>query len=563
MQMLNNILKILVLLIIFSINPSYSKIENNTDFKVKNLSSYFSALVSFENQQNQESLKFFFSSRPLIHFHEPYLRRYLNSLVQDGKIKKAANELKAISNEKSKDFFEAYLLLYLDSIKRQDYNKGEEYLKKLEAFKETGAFERVIVISLRDFFYMYKNKKIKNTNKDLGDLGFINFVFQNCYLRNVNTEEYFLNLFNKTEMDYSRYIYFYINYLISEKKYKEAKDITDSSDVINSSLLILQTKSWIDMKKFKKINSIFSCENKSDILAEFFYLISSLYSSEENYIKSNFYLKISSFLNPKFKFNSTLLVENFYINEKYTQAKIALENFNRDDGIYYWYKIKKNSQIIFKEEGQEESSSYLEKNFKYIKNPSVKVLFDMGNLSKSFKKYDEAIKYYNKILPKLNNDTLTYADVLYRRGGGFERLGNYEKSDKDLLKSLEIDPDDAYVLNYLAYSWLERKYKIDKAMQMLEKAYQQEPEDPYIIDSIGWAHYLTGNYIKAEQLLKKAIQIMPYDPIVNDHYGDILWKLDRKIEAVYYWNSVLNLEDAEDEIRDKAYFKVLKGLKKT
>ena len=561
--MFNNILKILVLLIIFSINPSYSKIENNTDFKVKNLSSYFSALVSFENQQNQESLKFFFSSRPLIHFHEPYLRRYLNSLVQDGKIKKAANELKAISNEKSKDFFEAYLLLYLDSIKRQDYNKGEEYLKKLEAFKETGAFERVIVLSLRDFFYMYKNKKIKNINKDLGDLGFINFVFQNCYLRNPNTEEYFLNLFNKTEMDYSRYIYFYINYLISEKKYKEAKEITDSADIINSSLLILQTKSWIDMKKFKKINSIFSCENKADILAEFFYLISSLYSSEEDYIKSNFYLKISNFLNPKFKFNSTLLVENFYINEKYTQAKIALENFNRDDGIYYWYKTKKNSQIIFKEEGQEESSSYLEKNFKNIKNPSVKVLFDMGNLSKSFKKYNEAIKYYNKILPKLNNDTLTYADVLYRRGGGFERLGNYEKSDKDLLKSLEIDPDDAYVLNYLAYSWLERKYKIDKAMQMLEKAYQQEPEDPYIIDSIGWAHYLTDNYIKAEQLLKKAIQIMPYDPIVNDHYGDILWKLDRKIEAVYYWNSVLNLEDAEDEIKDKAYFKVLKGLKKT
>ena len=96
---------------------------------------------------------------------------------------------------------------------------------------------------------------------------------------------------------------------------------------------------------------------------------------------------------------------------------------------------------------------------------------------------------------------------------------------------------------------------------MLEKAYQQEPEDPYIMNSIGWAHYLTGNYIKAEQLLKKAIQIMPYDP-VNDQHGDILWKLDRKIEAVYYWNSVLNLEDAEDEIRDKKTFQSLKRLKK-
>ena len=252
----------------------------------------------------------------------------------------------------------------------------------------------------------------------------------------------------------------------------------------------------------------------------------------------------------------------FILTKKYSQAKIALENFNRDDGIYYWYKIKKNSQIIFNEEGQEKSSSYLKKILKNIKNPSVKVLFDMGNLSKSFKNIMKLLNIIIKFYPNLNNDTLTYADVLYRRGGGFERLGNYEKSDKDLLKSLEIDPDDAYVLNYLAYSWLERKYKIDKAMQMLEKAYQQEPEDPYIIDSIGWAHYLTGNYIKAEQLLK-VIQIMPYDPIVNDHYGDILWKLDRKIEAVYYWNSVLNLEDAEDEIRDKAYFKVLKGFKKT
>ena len=187
----------------------------------------------------------------------------------------------------------------------------------------------------------------------------------------------------------------------------------------------------------------------------------------------------------------------------------------------------------------------------------------MANLSKSFKKYDEAIKYYNKILPKLDKDSATYAEVLYRRGSGFERLGNYNKSDIDLLKSLNIEPDDAYVLNYLAYSWLERNYKIDEAMQMLEKAYDQEPEDPFIIDSIGWAHFLTGNYIKAEEFLKKAIQIMPDDPIVNDHYGDILWMLDRKIEAVYYWKGVLSLDDAEEEIKDNAYIKVLKGLKKT
>ena len=407
-----------------------------------------------------------------------------------------------------------------------------------------------------------KKKKKKKLNKELGDLGFINLTFQNCYLDDNKTGSYFENLFDKTQLDYSRYAYFYVNHLIANGEYKKAKSITDSIDVINSNLLILQTKNWINTKKYKQIVKLFSCKNENDILSEFFYLIASIYSSEEEYKKSNFYVRISNFLNPKFKFNLTLISENFFINKKYTQSKAVMKNFNKRDGVYNWYKIKKNTQIILKQRGTKEASNYLKTNFKKIKNPSVKILFDMANLSKNFKNYKDAIKYYNKILPKLKNDSSTYADVLFRRGGAFERLGDYANSDKDLLRSLEIESDDAYVLNYLAYSWLERNYKIDTAMQMLEKAHKQEPDDAFIIDSIGWAHYLAGNYIKAEKLLKKALQIMPDDPIVNDHYGDILWRLGRKTEAQYYWNSVLNFDDTEKEMKDKVFIKILKGLRK-
>ena len=113
----------------------------------------------------------------------------------------------------------------------------------------------------------------------------------------------------------------------------------------------------------------------------------------------------------------------------------------------------------------------------------------------------------------------------------FRDLGDDKKSDEDLLKSLEINPNESHVLNYLAYAWLERNYRIDDAIEMLERAYAQSKNDPYIIDSIGWAYYLTGDYVRAENLLRKAIELMPSDPIVNDHYGDILWKLDRKIQA--------------------------------
>ena len=560
--MFMNIFKVLVLLLFLNIKPLYSKNTNNTDFNTKNLSSYFSALVSLENQQNKDSLKFFNHSRSLINFHKPYVKKYVNSLVLEGKIKKAAHELKVISNENTTDFFDAHLILFLDSIKNEKNIKSREHLKKLLEFKGKGPFETVIVESLSDFFYVFQNKREKPINKELGDLGYINLTFQSCYLGNDKTDNYFENLFNKTQLDYSRYLYFYVNYLISKKMYKDAKYITDTADVINSNLLILETKNWIDTKKFKKISSIFSCQKENDILGEFFYLIASIYSSERDYKKSNFYLKISNFLNPRFKFNLTLISENFYIDGKYSQSKVVMEDFNKDDGIYNWYKIKKNSLIILKEEGIEQSSTYLNSNFKKIKNPSEKILFDMANLSKRYKKYNDAINYYNKILPKLKADSSIYADVLYRRGGGFERLGDYENSDKDLLRSLEIEPDDAYVLNYLAYSWLERNYKIDVAMDMLEKAYEQEPEDAFIIDSIGWAHYLVGNYIEAEKFLKKAIQILPDDPIVNDHYGDILWHLDRKTEANYYWNSVLDSNDTEKEMREKTFIKTLKGLKK-
>ena len=139
-------------------------------------------------------------------------------------------------------------------------------------------------------------------------------------------------------------------------------------------------------------------------------------------------------------------------------------------------------------------------------------------------------------------------------------MGKYEKAEKDLLHALIINPGDAYVLNYLAYSWLERNYKIDEAIEMLEEAYSLMDNDPYIIDSIGWAYYLVNDYIRAEEFLKRAVELMPDDPIVNDHYGDILWKLNRTIQARYFWNNVLKMEDAEQEMLDKINIKLVEGL---
>ena len=97
-------------------------------------------------------------------------------------------------------------------------------------------------------------------------------------------------------------------------------------------------------------------------------------------------------------------------------------------------------------------------------------------------------------------------------------------------------------------------------MKMLLKAYEQKQSDPYIIDSVGWAYYLTEDYESAERYLKKALLIMPEDPIVNDHYGDVMWKLDKKLQANYYWNAVLSSDEAGDELKETINNKLLFGL---
>ncbi len=561
--MLINFFKIFfsILLIIYQI-PVYSKNNYINEFNYKDLSNYFSAQVSYDNQKNVDALKFFKSSKSLINKHNPYLKQYIFSLILEGKVKTAIKELKSNENRKNSDFFEAYLLLIIDSINKNDFKKTTKYLNNLPKFSDNDTLNLIIYESLKNYNYLFENKRIPSNDSTFSNLSLISMAFQSCYLGEKQTQFYFDNLINNKEVDYSRYIFFYINNLIEQNKFQTAKDTTDQIDLLNSSLLIMQTKNWIDNKKLEKFTEIFSCKSELNILSEFFYLIANLYSSQNDFEKSNFYINISNFLNPKFKYNLTLLAENYYKNNDYKKTENILNNFNENDDIYYWYKIKKKASIISNELGTQESLNFINSKFKKIKNPSLKILFDMANITKGFEEYETSIVYYNKVLSKISLNSESRAEILYRRGSCYERLGQFEKSDKDLLNSLEINPNDAYVLNYLAYSWLERNYKIDTSITMLEKAYKQKKNDPYILDSVGWAYYLVGDLIKAEQFLRKAIKIMPDDPIVNDHYGDILWAMNRKTQAKYYWQSVLNFENTEDDMKEKINIKLLKGPKK-
>ncbi len=558
--MFNKLIKIFVILGLFYQTPVYSKSASFNEFNSRDLSNYFSGIVAFENKNNSDALKFFNASRILLNKHDAYLRRYINSLVLENKVSQAINVVKNASNDDNTDFFDAYMLLIADSLKKNNLDQAEKYLDLTLKFQNQNRINLVIFETLRGFLYTFKKKKILLNKKNFGNISIINQAFQRCYLKKDSARSSFLNLINNPDGDYSRYIFFYINYLIESNQINEAKAVANQFEYINSTLLLSQSKSWVENNKFKEFSKIFSCDNHSDIVGEFLFLISNLYSSQEDINKSNFYLNLSNYLNPKFIFNSTLIAENFYLNKEYKKAKKVLKNFDKKYEFYYWFRVKKEAQIIINKQGNDEAIKFIISKFNKIEEPNVKMVFDVANFYKNSENYKEAIVYYTKIISSLKDNSEIKSDLLYRRGGSYERLGEYERADEDLLNSLKIDPDDPYALNYLAYSWLERDFKIEEAMQMLKKAYSLKTNDPYITDSIGWAYYLIENYVEAEKYIKKAVELMPEDPTVNDHYGDILWKLNRKIQARYFWNYVLGLDDTDEDVREKINIKIIEGL---
>ena len=505
-----------MIIILLYQNPLHSKSASFEDFDSKNLSKYFSGIVAFENKNNLKALNFFNSSRTLLDKHEPYLKRYVYSLVLENKVNQAINVIK--QNKNKSEFFEKYLLLTIDSIKRDDFSKALNYISEIKKYIKLSRFNSAILDNLKDYVFVFNEKRLPNDVKNYGNLSIISTTFQRCYLGDEKTKTFFSKLVNNDDSDLTRYTFFYLAFLIENNQIEEVKKITESIKFINTSLLLSQGKSWIENGNERKIKAVFSCKNHNDLISEFLFLISNLYSAQDDFIKSNFYLYLSNYLNPKFHYNLSLIAENQYFNDEFDHVKKILLKFKKEDDFYYWYRLKKEAQIISKEINQKESLKFIESNFEKIEKPNEKILFDIANFYRNAKEYEKAIKYYTTVLEIVGDDLKIKSDLFYRRGASNERMGNYEKADQDMLLSLEIDPDDAYVLNYLAYSWLERDYKIKEAMKMLERAYSLKENDPFIIDSIGWAYFLTDDYAKAETYLKRAVELMPNDPIVNDHY---------------------------------------------
>ena len=164
------------------------------------------------------------------------------------------------------------------------------------------------------------------------------------------------------------------------------------------------------------------------------------------------------------------------------------------------------------------------------------------------KKYEEAIKYYTKIIDIENSFFSELWRIHYLRGISYERLSKWHLAEKDFLLSLEIKSNSPQVLNYLAYGWLERNQHLDQSIEMLQKAYKANPQSYYILDSLAWGYYKKDQLQKALDLMEEVITLAPGEAISLDHLGDIYFSMKRKREAVFFWKQALDLAKPEDMI---------------
>jgi tetratricopeptide (TPR) repeat protein len=257
------------------------------------------------------------------------------------------------------------------------------------------------------------------------------------------------------------------------------------------------------------------------------------------------YLQLSLFLSPNHPL-ALLSLADLY--ESLKKPELAIKIYER---VPANSPVHRNAAIqmaanLDSLDRADDAQKHLEALIKQHPN-DLEAIMALGNVLRGHKKFAECANVYSKGVSAVPKPEKANWVVFYFRGICYERSKEWAKAEADLMKALELFPDQPHVLNYLGYSWIDQGIKLDEGMDMIKKAVQQRPDDGYIVDSLGWAYYRLGNFEEATKQLERAIELKPEDPTINDHLGDAYWRVGRVLEAKFQWAHARDLKpDAEE-----------------
>lgn len=291
----------------------------------------------------------------------------------------------------------------------------------------------------------------------------------------------------------------------------------------------------------------------SDGMAEALFDLASALQSDRTGDLAQIYVQSAMLLRPNYPAAKLLLGSLLESEQRYAEANAAYEAAG-SDATYGW-SAKLHIASNLDQMGKSDEAVRVLEAMANEQPERIDALVRLGDLWRSkvkqpgpFPEYDRALAAYDRAVARVPNPQQQHWSLFFSRAVVLERSGRWARAEPDLLKALELEPEQPSVLNYLGYSWADQRLHLDKALPMIERAVELRPRDGYIVDSLGWVHFRLGNLEKALSYMEQAVELRPQDPTINDHLGDVYWRVGRRAEARFQWERALRLEPEPDAV---------------
>lgn len=269
------------------------------------------------------------------------------------------------------------------------------------------------------------------------------------------------------------------------------------------------------------------------------------------------HLQLALFLRPDLDDARMLLGDIYESRERYDQA---LAMYSRvSTGSPYAESAQLRQAWCINELGRHDEAVRILRRMASAEPGSPRALLTLADMYRQMEKWPEAAREYSAALSRIPRLEQRHWTILFGRGVSYERSKQWDKAEADMLKALELQPEQPLVLNYLGYSWIDMHRNIDQATKMIERAVQLRPNDGAIVDSLGWALYRLGRFEEAVVQLERAVELKGGDPVITDHLGDAYWRVGRQEEARFQWRRALGLKP-EQELALQVQRKIDHGL---
>jgi tetratricopeptide (TPR) repeat protein len=275
-----------------------------------------------------------------------------------------------------------------------------------------------------------------------------------------------------------------------------------------------------------------------DGIAELLFAVAESVGAEGDQTGILLYNRLAEHLVPT---HSGVLVLSAQILEEMGHHDLAIETYGRvpQDSFAYQHAALGRTDVLRRADRLDEATGELRALADTFPD-TLRFRVALGDTLMQQDRFAEARDAYDLAIAQFEVDLPAQWPTYFQRAIAAHKLDDWPAAEAGFRKALELSPEQPTVLNYLGYSLVERREKMDEALSMIERAVAARPDRGYIVDSLGWVFYRLGRYDEAVEQMERAVELEPVEPILNDHLGDTYWAVGRKREAEFQWSRALS-----------------------